>query len=183
MQMTMTFSFDDAGEASVFFSEMATLFSRTGSTIANLLKTTAAPTQEKVPVDLNTPATQVETAPETTEAVAEKASEEPKRRGRPRGSAKQKDGLEEALENIPAKPAAPAEPAADTFSTGDRREISVDLLRELAQRVVKRTGDSAAVYKAMAKHGVERMADLSETQRYEVWGVLRQLDIDDEIPF
>jgi hypothetical protein len=178
MQMTMTFSFDDAGEASVFFSEMATLFSRTGSKIANLLKTTAASTQEKVPVDLNTPATQVE----TTEAVTEKAPEEPKRRGRPRGSAKQKDGLEEALENIPAKPAAPAEPAADTFSTGDRREISVDLLRELAQRVVKRTGDSAAVYKAMAKHGVERMADLSETQRYEVWGVLRQLDIDDEIP-
>lgn len=180
MQMTMTFSFDDAGEASVFFTEMATLFSRTGSTIAGLFKPISPPAAH-VAADPNMPATRVETA-SPGESVVEKAPEEPKRRGRPRNATKQKDGLDEALENIQAKATAVAEPAAETLSAGDKREITVELLRELVNRVAKKSGGSAAVYKLLAKHGVEKIPELSEIQRYEVWGELRKLDVDDEIP-
>lgn len=190
MQMTMTFSFDDASEASVFFGEMSALLSRTGSALAGLFKHPVAPItqRDKTPeecAEIGAPRT-VDGAKDSSNPVegASASTEEPKRgRGRPRGSAAKVaeqpkgDALDELLEARGEAAAAKAAEAAEAPTEDRTFAVSVEYLREFTARISKlKPGNSKHVMAALNKHGKSKIADLTAEERYQVWVDVKAID-------
>lgn len=198
MQMTMTFSFDDPSEASVFLGKMSAVMAEVGAAVAQLFNKSdvPAPVSKKAALPPQTetrgcvpevpPAPKEQPTDETSEVESETEdkTEEPAKTTRKRGSRAYQRSAEvhrpaneepKTVEEPNAKEPAPAP-----------KEVSLDTLREMVAVITKskaKNGGSPAVFKVLAKYGAKRLPDLSVENRANAYADLLPLYVTDEIPF
>jgi hypothetical protein len=206
MQMTMTFTFDDVSEASLFMAKLSTAFAGLGDAIKSTARAAAtavlAPAPAVEPPKVEAPAADPTTLErsylaklgdkvnndkdavpqvEATTSVPS-AGDTPKRRGRkPRHD--EPAGYEPKETAAPAAAeAAPEKAAEPKVAAPAPKQVSVDDLRLLVQQVVKKQGPQA-VYAILNKYGAARLPDLAEDKIPEVYTKMHATLIDDVIPF
>jgi hypothetical protein len=192
MQMTMTFTFDDVSEASLFMAKLSTAFAGLGDAIKSTARAAAtavlAPAPAVEPPKVEAPAVEAPSnitpfpvpQVEATTSVPS-AGDTPKRRGRkPRHD--EPVGYEGPKENTaPAETMAPATPKTEVTAPAPK-QVSVDDLRLLVQQIVKKKGPQA-VYGILQKFGAARLPDLAEDKFHTVHTEMTKLLIDDVVPF
>lgn len=191
MQISMTITLTDPSEAGIFFAELAQTFERAKSALSALL--TPAPKTDN-PALSRYEATRVSTAAAQETTAAPEASEQApaenpfndvsRGKGRGRGKSKAAEVAEAVASGGMTRVTEPA-PAKKT----ELEDVSAALFTEvpaMLNRIITRggkKGGAAHLHRLFSSYGVKKFTELKKEDQPAVYKKLRELDVDDAIPF